>query len=146
MIDRVALFVAVRARLVGDATLAAMVDGVFQLQVPSTVTFAKPVIEFGEQASVDDAANAYGQRGEDLRLRVMAHAKGTAPGVGSTDALYAALRRADTLITGTPLVASNQQVWSVRYQDSIPGTSVPDEGGYPRMSAGLIFRIRSYET
>lgn len=146
MIDWPSLRNAIRARLTGDATLMGIVDGVFHLVIPVTVTWAKPVIELGIQASVDDEANGYGTRGEDMRLRVMCHAKGDAPGVGSSDALYAALRRADVLLTGTPLVAANQTVWSVRFMGTVPGANEPDETGVPRMSAGAIFRVRSMES
>jgi hypothetical protein len=145
VIDKVSLLTAIRARLTGDATLMALVGGVFQLRVPSTVTWTLPVLEMGEQAGIEDEANGYTQRGEDLRLRLMAHDRGDAPGVGSTDDLYAALRRADTVLLATPITASNQTVWSVRRESAVPGAVQDDDQGYLRFSAGSIYRVRSHE-
>lgn len=144
MIDRTALITAARAKLTGDAALSGLVGGVFWTRVPATVDWSKPVIELGIQAADrDTSAEAYGDAApEDIRLRVMAHDRGPAPGIGAHDDLYAALKRADDVLLATALTVSGAVFWWVRWESAIPETSVDDEQGYPRLAAGNLYKIR----
>lgn len=150
MIDQNATLIAIRARLVGDVTLAGLVEtvggepGVFRLDIPATVAWSKPVIECGWQAGDRDPDNGYGQDGSDLRLRLMAHDRGDAPGIGSFDDLYAALNRAVAALQASPLSVGGQTVWYCRWMSDIPETSTTDTAGYLRMAAGKLMRVRSY--
>lgn len=144
MIDLQAIKVALRGRLTADATLMALVGGVFNLYIPATVTWSKPCLEYGVQAMTEDREGAsYTQRAEDVRIRLMAHDKGDAPGVGSLADAYAALRRAETTLLATPFTTGG--TWFCRYVDGIPETSQSDDAGYPRMSVGRIYRLRVIE-
>ncbi len=143
MIDETALKVALRSRLTGDTTLMTLVEGVFNLDIPSTVRWAKPVLEFGIQADTEDGT--YGTRGQDLRVRLMAHARGGAPGVGSSDAAIAALVRADVVLTATPLPVTGQTVWRLWRIGGIPEASPVDEQGHRRYQVGSVYECRIVE-
>lgn len=136
MIDVTALLTAVRTDLLADATLAPLIDGVFQSVIPATVTWDVPVLELGEQAEV--AYDAYGALGSDLVLRLMCHARGPAPGVGSFDGVFAVLREADRVLLTAPYPAG---VRVVRRTARIPQAAPVDEQGFLRFQAGNLYRL-----
>ena len=141
MINITTLITAVRTRLTGDVTLAALVTGVWHGVIPATVTWAKPAIEIGLQAETRDAAG-YGTDASDVVLRLMVHGRGSDPGVGNFDAVLAALHRADLALTTLPLTVSGHQVYTFRRSGSVPPAAEADAQGYLRMSAGNLYRVR----
>lgn len=141
MIDVTALKTAIRSRLIADPDVAADTGGVYSLVIPATVTWTRPVIEYGIQAETADSLG-YGVDASDIRLRVMAHDRGPAPGVGSMDGCYRALNDADAALTGAPLTVSGQTVVQFRRVSAVPETAPADDDGYLRMSAGLLYRVQ----
>lgn len=138
-----ALKIAYRARLIGDAALLGMVEAVVNGAVPGSVTWAKPVLEYGVQSDVPDRGNGYGQEGLDLLFRLLCHARGSAPGIGSFDECYAVLNRAHVVLTSSPLVVSGQTVWRLARVGGIPEARPVDESGVPRLQVGALYQVRT---
>jgi hypothetical protein len=140
MIDVDALRQAFRARLTGDSTLMGLVEGVFGGQVPATQPYVKPNMEYGVQAAVSENFG-YTVDAADVRMRLMGFGKGSAPGVGSLSPVYAALQRADAVLTASPLVITGHKVIQLRWDSAIPGVMPSDESGYLRPQAGNLYKI-----
>jgi hypothetical protein len=141
VIDIDAIKVGLRQRLTADAPLTALIGGVFNLNIPATVDWSKPVIEYGIQSDTQDAGNGYGQFGLDVLVRLMVMGKGAAPGVGSMSPLYAALARADVALLATPFTTGG--TWYLQRAGGIPESAPADDEGYPRMQVGSLYRVRA---
>ncbi len=140
MIDLTAVLVAVKATLDADPVLSSMAT-VYQLRIPATHDWAKVALEMGEQSVVRDEAGSYASWGDDILLRLMGHSRGEAPGVGSMDAVRAALLQADARLTLNPVTAAG--TWYFSRDSGLPATMDDDDEGYPRPAAGTLYRIRA---
>lgn len=142
MINLNTLMIAIRTRLKADVTLATIIGDVYRGAVPSTATWAKPNLEIGVQADMQNQQTSYGTRTQDVIIRIMAHDKGEKPGIGSYGRCYAALTQAEAVLFATPLTASGMTIVDFRRDSGIPEAMPFDTQGYRRMQVGTLLRLR----
>lgn len=142
MIDLNALVIAIRTRLKADGTLTTLIGDVYRGAIPALASWAKPNLEIGIQADTNNQDTSYGTVTQDLLIRVMAHDKGPAPGVGSFADCYAALVQADSVLLASPLVVGGMTITDFRRDSGIPEQMPPDSGAFPRFQVGSLYRAR----
>ena len=145
MINLNDLMTAVRIRLKSDATLTGLIGDVYRGAIPSVAIWSKPNMEIGIQADTQNQQTSYQTRTQDLLVRLMAHDKGSKPGVGRYDRCYAVLVRAETVLLATPMTVSGMTIVDIRRDSGIPEAMPFDDAGYRRMQVGSLLRVRADE-
>lgn len=116
--------------------------------VPGLWDYSKVCLEFGVQADTDDPRNGYGQNGLQLQFRLVAHDRGSEPGMWDYERCYDVLAVAHDLLVDTPLTTvDNQRVWRVRRTAGIPEMPSVDPGtGYTHIAVGSLYEVRTYKS
>ncbi|MGE0539752.1 MAG: hypothetical protein AB7R89_06200 [Dehalococcoidia bacterium] len=139
MINFDALRIAVRTRLLADATLLTLIGDIYAGSIPDDATWDLPNLEMGVADQRRNDMTGYTRRSERILLRLKAVDQGGA-GYGDYGRCYAALVQAEAVLLATPLTVPGMAVVDQRFDSAIPERMPADERGVLWPQVGRLYR------